>query len=131
MALKLFKHQAKLDAEWASTTMCLRRGTAARIVTPHGGFWRAMNAPVLSCTNMVGNCGCQHAEPRVIAKMLHESGLPPWKLTTLVTLSPCTACANLLVGLKRFDGVYWLRPLVHDLRGLRILEAAGIWHQQL
>lgn len=128
------KMMALDDASWAERgTRCLRRGTAARLFHPKGSTtstWRAMNTPVLGCTNETGRCGCQHAEPRVLFKALSELG-GLLGLTLITTLSPCTACANLIAAAGMIDEVYYLRPLVHDMLGLQILEAAEIWREQL
>lgn len=116
------------DAEWAERgTGCLRRGTAARVVNGTGHYWRAMNHPNLGCTNEPGDCGCSHAEPRALL----AAGPQPEKLVLIITLAPCTACANLIVEHGGISEVLYLRTYGRDTRGLQILDAAGIWREQL
>jgi len=118
----------RVDASAAQRrTRCLRRGTAARITC-----WPYQSATYFNgddhCTNMKGGCGCTHAEQRAVlailtSPVLHEIA---GRCTLWVTLSPCTACANLCVNSLLFSKVVYLRELKHDLRGIDILRKAGI-----
>lgn len=86
--------------------------------------------PGHECSNVVGNCGCVHAEQRaVISLMLARShnpcpGLLEPKTTVLVCqYSPCTSCANLIVACEEITDVVYAIPTEHDLRGIDILRA--------
>ncbi len=85
-----------------------------------------MNGPSgTECTNKVGDCGCSHAEPRVlfyIARFLRCT--QPY--TMVCTYSPCTNCANIIVDSKLIDTVYYETLTEHDKRGVAILEAGGV-----
>lgn len=107
-----------------SMTECHRRGTAARV--SHGNEMRAASINGSAwCNGIKGNCGCLHAEVRAVLSALRD-GAPQGQCELWVTLSPCTACANLCVSSKLFKRVVYLRPLEHDLRGIDILRLAGI-----
>jgi deoxycytidylate deaminase len=77
------------------------------------------------CSNVVGNCGCSHAEPRVVQAALEEgitSDTMP--LILLCTYSPCTNCANIIIDSGLFVGCIYQILTVHDTRGEKFLREA-------
>lgn len=76
----------------------------------------AYNGPVCGeCSGEKGNCGCIHAEIRLLLTtegrgILHS------------TYSPCTNCANAIVASNRFAAVLYDIPTEHDLRGIEFLR---------
>lgn len=55
--------------------------------TDHSAF----NGNLEVCTGVVGNCGCVHAEDRLLQEMKHAP------LTVAISHSPCLECAKALV----------------------------------
>lgn len=58
------------------------------------------------CSNVVGACGCSHAEPRAIMKYLKRARRRckiRGKTILLSTYSPCVPCANLAVDSESID----------------------------
>lgn len=82
----------------------------------------AVNGPVQGsvCSNEIGNCGCMHAEIRLLLHNPHIHGLMACQY------SPCTQCANAIVDSRRVTGVVYLIPTQHDLRGLDRLGKLAI-----
>lgn len=81
------------------------------------------NGPVgkLECTNEVGNCGCLHAEPKVLVRIPRH---PSWPIVLFTKYSPCTFCANLIVmDPRRVSAVIYDVATIHDNRGLQIVQA--------
>ena len=123
----------KDDAEWAAQqTKCLRKGVAAAfyevtedVVIVHD---RACNGPFhrITCKNIVGGCGCCHAEVRSILLSITRKHLTnEWTFGT--TFSPCLACATAILAVwPRILRVVYLHPTEHDLRGVELLKEAGI-----
>tara|TARA_R100000152_G_C6728751_1_gene153712 strand:- start:9 stop:359 length:351 start_codon:yes stop_codon:yes gene_type:complete len=101
------------------TSKCRRRPVAARF-----GPKIAVNGPAngSTCSGYVGNCGCMHAEAKLIMEMLKEGREHPH---LEVTLAPCVQCAHLIVA------VGWIKRVTytHDYRdkqGVRIIRNAGL-----
>lgn len=100
------------DAAFAeASTVCNRRGTAARAVD----IWTDVVSDVAvafngspHCTSSEGSCGCVHAEQRLILN-LAQSHSPKRRFTLLTTLEPCESCANLIVESNLFSNVFFLR----------------------
>lgn len=76
-----------------------------------------------NCSNVVGNCGCAHAEPRAIMAALRQR----WDACTLICkYSPCTNCANIIVDSQIVKKVVWEIDTGHDMRGIEILRNSKI-----
>ena len=94
----------------------------------HNGPSRPNN----QCTNEKGNCGCSHAEPRAISRLLRHH---PRLLTRrggffmVTSFSPCTTCANIIIDsfpLGVCRAVIFRDLTLHDTRGSQFLNDAGI-----
>lgn len=91
-----------------------------RLAFQHNGPARSGNP----CTNIVGNCGCSHAEPRVIMSVLKMPRLPiREKLVLFCTYSPCTYCANVIIDSGLVSGLVYDILTEHDTRGLAFLKS--------
>lgn len=115
------------DAEYAeSTTICNRRGTAARACMSFGDV-EVTEAMAFNgsphCSSTEGSCGCVHAEQRLVMHLVKARCSRG--LTLLTTLEPCESCANLLVESELFASVFYLRPY-RGSKGTAILARAGI-----
>ena len=75
------------------------------------------------CTNEVGNCGCSHAEPRVVQALLEELDMT-MPLVLICTYSPCTTCANIIIDSGLFSGCVYDMLTLHDTRGEEFLRQA-------
>lgn len=117
-------------------TACTRRGCAAHLIEwergdilTHPRLLR-YNGPSRDriCSAVKGGCGCEHAELRLIVDCLKTfSPLERsvnWVLLT--TLSPCTACAHLIVRSGLTRQVYYHELLQHDQAGVEVLRNDGI-----
>jgi len=81
-----------------------------------------VNGPVrdFECSNEVGNCGCSHAEPRLIIYLLQEDikkKIENEPIFLMCTYSPCTNCANIIIESGLFLGVFYDILTEHDKRG--------------
>jgi len=80
--------------------------------------------PDHECTNVIGGCGCSHAEPRAIMALLKN----PQRLSNckvlFCTYSPCTNCANIIIDSGVINGVVWDLLTRHDVRGAAFLKAS-------
>lgn len=130
---------------------CLRKGVGCMLATKEeyptieGGdafytmWFLAQNGPVnkSKCSNEVGNCGCMHAEIRVVMKAIDGfvrfanksagfmDGSEQWVM--ICKYSPCTNCANFIVEFGAFiQTVYFEILTEHDVRGRDRLQDAGI-----
>lgn len=125
---------ARIMKDADHVTRCRRRGCGAAAIAEDGTHWGPeYNGPVndsRTCDNIQGNCGCCHAEQRLLSWMGFGGSMEWTNLqgtwTLISTLSPCTNCANLIVISKQFKEVRYLYKLNHDQRGIDILESAGI-----
>lgn len=79
-----------------------------------------------SCTNEVGNCGCPHAEQKLILELPRILDQDIGQLIMCCLYSPCTQCANLIVLSKLFHLVIFETLTEHDKRGEKILHRHGI-----
>lgn len=79
----------------------------------------------LVCTNEVGNCGCVHAEQKAVVQLLKCMVIED-RFMLCSTYSPCTNCANLITLVPQIKIVLYAIPTEHDLRGIQILQDAGI-----
>jgi deoxycytidylate deaminase len=113
---------------------CLRKAVGCAAITSQS--IEGANTPLLihqvhngpsrdghECTNEVGNCGCSHAEPRLVQAALEEnySEMP---LIILCTYSPCTNCANIVIDSGLFKGIIYSILTEHDKRGAQFLKEA-------
>jgi deoxycytidylate deaminase len=130
----------QLDEEEAKQfTRCQRKGVGCSLWLPSENgiiLWhRSVNGPPyagsgleFSCSNEVGNCGCVHAEERMILTMMKQdvSELRARNPIMLVSYSPCTRCANLIIETRIVMAVIWKTLTQHDQRGEERLRKAGI-----
>lgn len=118
--------QIKNEAE--KNQICKRKGVGAAVLeidldTGIISTYTAINGPSGSaniCQNIVGACGCAHAEPRVIMKYLKDASnlyAGKAKRILLSTYSACVNCANIIVDSGIIDAVayeihakYWDTP---------------------
>lgn len=75
------------------------------------------------CSNEVGNCGCSHAEPRLVQEILKRGGVQG-TLILVCTYSPCTNCANIVIDSGLFSGCVYDILTEHDKRGAEFLKEA-------
>lgn len=113
---------------------------AAELIT----HFSAINGPSGEknvCSNVVGACGCSHAEPRVIMDYLkrRKNKYLNYHVKTILlsTYSPCVSCANLAIDSKIIDAFayeiwapYWNK---HPYFADRILDNSPIryWNKFL
>lgn len=110
---------------------CKRKGTGcaafqlygnAFVKWPHFKF----NGPSIEgheCSNVVGGCGCSHAEPRLTLDLYraHKSGM------VMVSMySPCSNCANIMIDSGCYVGCVYDILTEHDTRGVHLLRLAGM-----
>lgn len=75
------------------------------------------------CSNIVGNCGCSHAEPRLVQNLLKIGNkIKDMPLIIICTYSPCTNCANIIIDSKLFKGCIYDILTEHDIRGTEFLK---------
>lgn len=74
------------------------------------------------CTNVVGNCGCSHAEPRAIMKYLKARRGIESPRVLICTYSPCTNCANIIIDSGIIGAVVYDILTEHDKRGDEFLR---------
>jgi deoxycytidylate deaminase len=77
------------------------------------------------CSNVVGGCGCSHAEPRAMLECYRKGYLPRTfsaKLVMVCLYSPCTNCANIINDAGIIDAVVYDILTQHDTRGRDILN---------
>ena len=122
-ALKELLELAKREGK----TECKRKLVSA-IVLDHDAAHFFWNGPNLAgeCSNVVGGCGCLHAEQRAIYSMLTTYKIRLGKMQMVVQYSPCTNCANAIILSQLFDTVYFETLTEHDPRGLEILKKNGV-----
>ena len=107
---------------------CLRKSVGCSLITIFEEtslqLLRAHNGPSHKdhiCTNEVGNCGCCHAEPRVILKGLRKLNFFH-NCVLVCTYSPCTNCANTILASQLVDVVIYDILTEHDKRGAEMLR---------
>lgn len=86
--------------------------------------------PTNECTNEVGNCGCSHAEPKVILHFLQKHQKEGNETVILLsTYSPCVPCANLIIEAGFIDAVAYEIYAPHWARGVEMLrKVLPVWH---
>lgn len=111
-----------------SAVDCKRKkvGVAGFVVTVDGYLNRRTDiftngADWNECSNVVGSCGCVHAEPKLI---LSWAQYYSDKCVILCTHSPCTNCANLIVLSGFVYAVIYRTFTEHDPRGVDIIRRA-------
>lgn len=115
--MKFHNHLSKL----AEKTECKRKGVYAAYVSLTGRLGTyAINGPMgFPCSNEVGNCGCMHAEIKLLLDCEIKS--PHIFMTEY---APCTNCANALIfRRKNIKAIIYYHKTPHDMRGLRLIES--------
>lgn len=110
-------------------TDCLRKLVVARAfrVTQSGSLLLVgldVNGPAdpcFACSNETGNCGCFHAEQKLVHR-LFRVGCPKKYLLLVLPWSPCTTCANHIAACGFFWGVLYGKLTQHDPRGAERLS---------
>lgn len=116
----------KFAIDLATLSKCTERHVAAIITDEyfHQVYSIGINggpAKGLDCLcTLGGKYGCVHAEAQAIAKSIAADK----RKIMFITLSPCAACATLIVN-GGFSRVYYLEEW-KDPAGLKILQSAGI-----
>ena len=115
---KILDTFVKIKKEADDNQICKRKGVGAAIVEidideRKVRTFTAINGPSGAeneCSDVIGACGCSHAEPRVILKFLKETAhepqyLPPKNIKRILlsTYSPCVPCANLAIDSEIID----------------------------
>lgn len=142
--------QALLKKTWtdADKRRCSRKYVCAAAMTlvkttpnAHGRwYWNvewwddAQNGPSGShpCSGETGNCGCAHAEPRLIDKLRESIATDAWWTAIpsilICRYSPCSQCANRIVDQQPdiLQMVVYDEVTTHDMRGLQILAGGGV-----
>ena len=113
-----------------SVTTCRRRGTMARAVIINGESLRSTLFVAVNggreCASIPGECGCTHAEQRLVVQALKSTEkLDPRVSAVLTTLEPCEQCANLIVECGLFSSVAWLQEY-RGGKGRETLKRGGI-----
>jgi deoxycytidylate deaminase len=115
--------------------VCLRKAVGCSAITAQEVeglmtpllIYRVHNGPSVpgnKCTNEVGNCGCSHAEPRMVLEALDQNYAENMPLIMLCTYSPCTNCANIVIDSGLFKGIIYSILTEHDKRGAQFLKEA-------
>jgi len=120
-----------LATQGENRTRCTRRGVAA-LACPSSNdhpIVVALNTVTEvngsdGCTGMLGDCGCEHAEAKLVVRLLNSRG--PLGLWMFCSLSPCVACAHLIARSGLFTHVYWGKSHRTVKKSTRILRAANI-----
>ncbi len=86
--------------------------------------WNGPSVKDNECSNIVGNCGCSHAEPRAIINVLKNTMIPHSGNIMLCTYSPCTSCANIIIDSGVVSFVIYKTMTEHDTRGAEFLRKA-------
>ena len=104
-------------------TLCKRKGCGCTILEIGESaecilHYTAINGPSTNreCTNIIGACGCSHAEPRAIMKYLKGRRFTKkYSGTTilLTTYSPCINCANIILDSGVIDFVAYEHLALH------------------
>lgn len=108
---------------------CLRKDVFCgfhSIISPEIILAGGRNGPsVGTCTNVVGNCGCCHAETRAVVDLMvlmsrQETKMAMPMMFVTCSYAPCTNCANLLLEVGKIVnicGIACLYHTEHDRRG--------------
>ena len=124
---EILEHLIELKLWAENNQTCLRKAVGCKVVLFERGNVLSMgiahNGPSVVgavCSNEVGNCGCSHAEPRVIQQLYRFSDTR--KFWMLCTYSPCTNCANIIIDSGLIVGVIYEILTDHDKRGAKLLR---------
>jgi deoxycytidylate deaminase len=115
----------------AKETKCLRKGVGSGLFNSNLDelIMLAINGPVhdsIKCTNEKGNCGCGHAEPRVIIEALKGCKYC-YKYTMISSFSPCLPCTDAILKFGRINTVIYDVFAPHHPQACNVLRAAGIY----
>jgi deoxycytidylate deaminase len=77
--------------------------------------------PNNQCRDRVGDCGCVHSEANAMVKLRTRAR----DLVFIATVSPCEACAGLIINSKAIAAVVYLEEY-RNRAGLDLLEETGI-----
>jgi deoxycytidylate deaminase len=83
----------------------------------HGNIMTAKNGNPGTCNGVVGKCGCQHAEYKLLKKM-------PNPMAVSVSHAPCLDCAKRLVE-AGVNTVTYLKPY-RLTEGIEYLDQHGV-----
>lgn len=107
---------------------CRRRQVGCVVVTPEltevvaiGYNGPPAGIPNDSCRDVVGQCGCVHAEASALCKLRTTER----DLVLVGTVCPCEACAGLVLNSRRIGAVVYAHAYRDD-RGLELLRMAGL-----
>jgi deoxycytidylate deaminase len=109
-------------------TKCKRKGVGCQLISIREGdiicsLNYVFNGPSVEdfeCSNVTGNCGCMHSEPKAIIVALKKNPLIEWIM--LCTYSPCTNCANIIIHSGIVKGIVYDILTEHDKRGDKFLR---------
>lgn len=76
------------------------------------------------CTGERGNCGCPHAELKLLMDALRSGMRGPFIMAT--NYSPCTSCAHAIIASGIVSAVAFFHTTKHDTRGIFLLIYFGI-----
>lgn len=110
----------------ARLSQCKRHKVGCIIIDPwfEGVHALGYNGPARginnnACTGKIGQCGCAHAEVNALVK-LRKRGC-----VLITTVSPCLACANLILNSGAIIAVVYMANY-RNLDGLDLLRRGGI-----
>lgn len=129
--INLILSEVKLVSSQAEkSTKCLRKAVGCSLMSAYKGSFTtlhvAFNGPSrkeYKCSNIVGACGCSHAEPRAIMECLkhYSSGL-----IMACSFSPCVNCANIIIDSGLIIGLVYNQYAPHHPEGLKMLVESSI-----
>ena len=117
---------ARLAGSMAALSTCRRLRVGCVVVSPKlqailavGYNGPTAGTPNDSCTGIPGACGCVHAEANALVKLGAGAG------ELVVTHSPCSHCAGMIVNSGRVTGVTYGERF-RDGGGIDVLARAGV-----
>lgn len=96
---------------------CKRMTVHAMGIDKLGNIVTAKNGNPGTCTGIIGQCGCQHAEHKLLKKM-------PNPVAVSVSHAPCIDCAKKLVS-AGVRTVTYLKPY-RRTEGIEYLDQQGV-----
>lgn len=128
----LLNELAIVTAEAKKRTKCLRKGVGCSIHDVSGirkilsAGYNGPSRDGVMCTNVIGGCGCAHAEPRAVMEAMRMMYMG--KYIMVCTYSPCQTCANYIIDSGIVHGVVYdiltvYPPHITD-RGFEFLTSA-------
>lgn len=124
---------ARFAADLASLSTCRRLRVGCVVATPEftevlavGYNGPPAGLPNDSCRGAEGACGCAHAEANAMVKLRDRRN----GLVLVTTVSPCEACAGLVVNCRSVARVVYLEEY-RDPAGLDLLRRAGVAAEKL